>query len=159
MRRTTMIAGVLAAMLPVSARAEEGEPSGPPEVEQGAPTRVTLKVLIIRGSTKGTTTPALAAWQKRLDAYRYTAYQLIQEQDVVLDLKSRETVPLPGGRSLEVRPTKFEKSGKLRVHLHVLSNKQVKLVCADYAIAPGGDLTVGGPRLEEGDALFILIRH
>ena len=75
-----------------------------------------------------------------------------------MKLRSEEVLSLPGHRSLEIVPREFERSGKLRVHLHLYNDSHQKLIDADYLVAPGGDLLVGGPRTGD-ETLLIFIHH
>ena len=148
-RRLSLFATVLSASLAWA---------GPAEVEPGAPSSVTIQVLVIAASNTGEgVDPRLEKLQKRLKDFSFSSYQVLTEQTLTLDLNSEEKIALPGGRSLEITPRKFEKSGKIRIHLHVLSESQAKLVDAEYAIEPGGDLLVGG--MKHGDGSLLIALH
>jgi hypothetical protein len=157
----TLAAALALALLATAAgRAKAEEPPAPPvEVEQGAPTSVQIEVQVISASAQpGEVDPRLVTLQKRLRDFAFASYRIVSEKSVVLGLKSQEKLALPGNRTLEITPRRFEKAGKLRVHLHLRSDKNAKLIDADYAIEPGGDILVGGPRLEDG-TLLVFIHH
>lgn len=149
-RSATFVAAVLASSLAFA---------DPAEVEPGAPTTVTIQVLVIAASNGPERVDAkLEKLQKRLKDFSFSSYQVLSEHTLTLGLNSEEKVALPGNRSMEITPRKFEKSGKIRVHLHVRSETQAKLVDAEYAIEPGGDLLVGGMKHGEG-SLLIALHH
>ena len=128
------------------------------EAEPGAPTTVEITVQVIAASngSRGVD-KRLAQLQKRLKDFNFSSYELLSEHTFKLGLNSEETLPLPDGRSLEVTPRKFERSGMIRVHLHVRAENQTKLVDTEYAIERGGDLVVGG--MKHGDGALLLALH
>lgn len=139
------------------ARADEAQPAA--EAEAGAPTSVRIVVQIINASAApGEVDARLLRVQKRLSDFKFASFRLLSEKSLTLGLKSQETMALPGNRSLEITPRRFEKGGKLRVHLHLKSDKNLKLIDTDYAIEPGGDLLVGGPKMDDG-TLVVFIHH
>jgi hypothetical protein len=144
-----------ASLLAGPARADDG----PARSEAGAPATVTLDVQIIAPSpAKGEVDKRLTRLSKRMSDFNFQSYRLLSEQPVVLGLDSREKLSLPGNRTLELRPRLFEKNGKLRVRLSLYGKSEAKLVDADYAIDPGGEILVGGPKHEDG-TLMVYIRH
>ena len=125
-----------------------------------SPQTVTIDVQVIGASAgPGGLDPRLESLQKRLKAFSFSSYKLISEQTLALTLNGKQTVTLPDNHSLEVTAREVEKSGKIRVHLHVIGgDKQSKLVDTEYAIEPGGDLVVGGMKHEDG-ALLVALHH
>lgn len=153
----TAVLAVLAASPAALAQAAAG--SGPAVAEAGAPTQVAITIRIIAASpTKGEVDKRLVKLQKRLSDFAFASYRLLSEQQVVLGLDSKETLTLPGNRVLEIRPLKFEKSGKLRIGILLYGKSEAKLMDADYSIEPGGDILIGGPKWEDG-ALLVFIHH
>jgi hypothetical protein len=147
----TTLAGLLFAL---PATADEV----PAEAEPGAPTSVNIRLQVIEGSSSpGEVDPRLEKVRKRLTDFRFASLRLASEKQLKLGLRTREVVALPGDRALEVTPRKFERGGKLRVHLHLKSPANAKLIDADYAIEPGGDLLVGG--LASGQEKLLLLLH
>lgn len=129
------------------------------EAETGAPTAVAIQIQIIEASRgPGGIDPKLTGLQKRLRDFSFTSYHLLSEQTLTLSLNTQQTLALPDKRSLEITPRKFERSGMIRIHLHVRSARQVKLVDAEYAIEPGGELLVGGMKHGDG-SLIVALRH
>lgn len=128
------------------------------EAEPGAPTAVEITVQVIAASNgpRGID-KRLLQLQKRLKDFSFSSYELLSEHSFRLDLNSEETLPLPDGRTLEITPRKFERSGMIRVHLHVRAGNQTKLVDTEYAIERGGDLVVGG--MKHGDGALLLALH
>jgi len=158
MRRFLRISGILAAFWLVGSSARATE-AGAAEAEAGAPTSVRIDVQVISASSApGEADPRLAKVSKRLGDFKFASYRLVSEKTVTLGLKSQETLALPGQRALEITPRKFEKSGRLRVHLHLRSEKNAKLIDTDYAIEKGGDLLVGGPKTDDG-TLLVFLHH
>lgn len=150
----------MGAALVVAGPAWADESAAAPEVEAGAPTTVKIDLQVISASTAaGEADPRLARVQKRLKDFNFASYRIVSERSLSLGLKSRETLDLPGGRKLEIQPRKFEKSGRVRVHLHLRSEKNSKLIDTDYAVDKGGDLLVGGPKTEDGSTLLVFLHH
>jgi hypothetical protein len=102
--------------------------------------------------------PRLGTLEKRLHDFAFTSYQLLTENTLTLNLNTEYRLGLPDKRSLVIAPRKFERSGKIRVHLHLLNPKQVKLIDAEYAIEPGGELLLGGMKHADG-SLLIALHH
>ncbi len=122
------------------------------------PVLVHIDVKVVSASrAKGPTDPRLASLQARLSQFAFTSYRLVSEKSSLIKLHSEEVLPLPGHRSLEIVPRGFERSGRLRVHLHLYSGTHQKLIDADYVVAPGGDLLVGGPKT--GNATLLIFIH
>jgi hypothetical protein len=120
---------------------------------------VEVRVQIIAASRgPGGVDPKLGPLERRLRDFAFTSYRVLSDQTLILGLNSEDTLALPDNRSLEITPRKFERSGKIRVHLHLRNAKQVKLVDAEYAIEPGGDLLVGGMKHADG-SLLIALHH
>ncbi len=133
--------------------------AGPGQPHRGAPTAVRIDVQVISASTaRGPTDPRLLRLKSRLSQFAFASYRLVSEKSVVLRLRSEEVLPLPGHRSLEIVPRRFEASGRLRVHLHLNGERNEKLIDADDAVEPGGDLLVGGPRVGN-TTLLVFIHH
>jgi len=146
-----------AALAPAAARAD----LAPPREERDP--AVNLTVHVIRASeAPGGVDPQLAPLQKRLSNFRFSSLRLVNETPVSLAVDGRGTIALPGGRRLVVtrlRPRPDDPPQKLRLHLRLSSASQAPqaaLLDADYLIARGGDLLVGGPRLEDGTLLLFL---
>ncbi len=154
--RITLLALGATLLAPGLAKADEPRV----EAEPGAPTSVAIELQVVEGSMTPDPhpDPALAKLRKRLADFRFASFRLIHERSLKLGLKSREVVSLPGDRSLEVTARKFERSGKMRVHLHLKSPSNRKIVDTEYAIEPGGDLVVGGVNTNS-DKLILLLHH
>ena len=105
-----------------------------------------LPAAISASAKAGPTDPRLARLQKKLTDFAFASYRLVAEKNVTLRLHSEEVLRLPGRRTLEIAPRQFERNGRLRVHLHLNSEQNEKLIDADYAVEPGGDLLVGRGR-------------
>lgn len=155
--RLIAVLAACALTLPLAARAEDE--TTPAETEPGAPTQVTIAIQVIAASpAKGEVDKRLTKLSKRMSDFAFNSYRLLSEQTIVLGPTSKETLQLPGNRTLTVQPRKFEKSGKVKMHLHLFGKTEAKLIDAQYAVEPGGDLLVGGPKFEDG-ALLIYMRH
>jgi hypothetical protein len=126
---------------------------------ESSPPSVKIDLLVIAGTMgTGGVDPKLEKIRKRLSDFKYSTYQLLSEQTLALSVNAPQTVPLPDKYTLEVTTLKIEPSGMIRIHLHVHGENQRKLVDTEYAIAPGGDLLVGGMK-HEGGALMVALHH
>lgn len=124
---------------------------------------VPIQVQVIAASVKETgkepeIDKRLSRLRKRLSDFAFSSYRLVEEKSLLLALNREESLALPGERTLVITPRAFEKNGKIRVHLLIRSSRATNLVDTDYSIEPGGDILVGGMKLEDG-ALLVAIRH
>lgn len=131
----------------------------PAEREPGAPSEVTFEVLVIEASATGNTIdPRLNKLSKRLDRTMFSSFKLLASKTVSVGLSSNETIPLPEGRKLVLKPAKFEKSGRLALFLKLHGKSGAKLVDLEATVKPGGDFMVGGPKMDDG-TLLVYLRH
>lgn len=155
LRSTPLLAACAALAFSLPARAADPVAV----VEEGAPTQVVIGIQVIAASHEpGGIDPKLRKLSRRLQDFAFTSYRVLDEQRVTLGPRGEKSVPLPGGRQLVVAPRRYEASGKVRLRLTILSPKRSKLVDADYSIEPGGDLIIGGMRLDD-DALLVALHH
>lgn len=149
--RLLIVASVLG--LALAARAQ------PAEAEPGAPSEVTFEVLVIEASANGDIIdPRLDKLSRRLDRTMFSSFKLLAEKTVTVGLSSKESIPLPQGRRLELKPSKFEKNGRLNLFLKLHGRSGAKLVDLEAAVKPGGDFMVGGPKMDDG-TLLVYLRH
>lgn len=132
----------------------------PGRAQTPAPANIGLQVQVIQAdTTKAEPDPRLKAIQKRLEAFpTFQSFKLLAEQDFLLGLQTQGRMSLPGGRTLEVRPQKFEDAGKLLLALHLKGKSDVPLVNADAAIDPGGAFFVAMRTKDQG-TMIVHIRH
>lgn len=131
----------------------------PAESEPGAPSQVTFEVLVIEASSNGDVIdPRLEKLSKRLDRTMFSSFKLLAEKTVTVGQSSNESLSLPGGRRLQLKPSKFEKSGRLALFLQLHGKSGAKLVDLEASVKPGGDFMVGGPKMDDG-TLLVYLRH
>lgn len=131
----------------------------PAVAEPGAPSQVSFEVLVIEASSIGDSIdPRLDKLSRRLDRTMFSSFKLLAEKTVTVGLSSNESISLPGGRRLELKPSKFEKSGRLVLFLKLHGKSGAKLVDLEASVKPGGDFMVGGPKMDEG-TLLVYLRH
>lgn len=131
----------------------------PAQTEPGAPSEVSFEVLVIEASSTGDAIdPRLEKLSKRLDRTMFSAFKLLASKTASMGLTSNESIPLPEGRRLELKPMRFEKSGRLTLFLKLHGKSGAKLVDLEATVKPGGDFMVGGPKLDEG-TLLVYLRH
>lgn len=131
----------------------------PAQTEPGAPSEVSFEVLVIEASSQGDAIdPRLDKLSKRLDRTMFSAFKLLASKTASVGLTSNESISLPEGRRLELKPVRFEKSGRLTLFLKLHGKSGAKLVDLEASVKPGGDFMVGGPKLDDG-TLLVYLRH
>lgn len=126
--------------------------SGTPEAaaERGAVSRVRI---IHAASGPPYLDPRLRDVAGELQSvFRYTSYRLLNEQTLSLAFNTTGTVPIPGGRLLELTPV-GGRQGRIEFRIAILKNT-VRVFATDFRLRDGSSITIGGPGFEKGFLLF-----
>jgi hypothetical protein len=127
--------------------------------------KVKLDIQVVEASTQGKDMdPRLKHMENdfKHKGFAYSSYKMVNEQQPSLALKSTATVPLPGGKSVQLTPTSVSsgpKGAKL-INMHVT----VPAVGfdVDYSVGNNGTNFLGvpgGSGSPAGTQLFLVIKH
>lgn len=131
----------------------------PAQIEAGAPSAVSVEVVVITANNSGKPSdPKLAKLAKRLENGLFNSFQLVGEKTVAMKADSKESIPLTNKRRLDLKPTKFTKSGQLSLLVQLFGKTGAKLVDAEAVLPERQDFMVAGPKDEDG-TLMVYVRH
>ncbi len=116
--------------------------------------RVTTNIRIIHASSAPAhMDPGLNDLGKELQSvFKYTAYRLLSRKSLTLDYRTTGRISLPGGRTLEISPTNFNK-GRIKFKINILK-KNTPVFGTEILLKNGSSITIGGPEYRNGYLLF-----
>jgi len=116
---------------------------------------VSLTVQVIHASNAGTSVdPALAKIRAQLGSMKYSNYQLLETRPFSTALGAKHTMPLPGGRTLDLYP--FGLSGGSLELLVTITDGSKRLLDTTFRLSNNGTILVGGPVYGEGVLLVAI---
>ncbi len=124
-----------------------------PEVSMAAGNMQSRVRVIHATSGKAHIDPALKDLAHELQSvFKYTAYRLINAKSLNLTINRDGTVPLPGGRNLNLLYKGMQK-GRIQLTIRIL-NEGRQIFTTNVLLRNHGSITIGGPRFKKGYLLF-----
>jgi hypothetical protein len=114
---------------------------------------VTLTVQVIQASNQGSTVdPALAKIRSQLSSLKYSSYRLLETHPVATTLGAKQTLSLPGGRTLDLYPYGIS-GGSLELLVTIIDGTK-RILDTTVRLPRNGTIVVGGPA--HGDGVLIV---
>lgn len=109
-----------------------------------AQTPINLTVQVIQASNQGTAVdPALAKIRSQLSSLTYTNYRLLQTHPLATRLEAKHSIPLPGGRTLDLYPYGLS-DGRLEL-LVTITEGSKRILDTTVRLSNNSTIVVGGP--------------
>jgi hypothetical protein len=108
---------------------------------------IEVRVILASNSDEGFD-PRLLDLKKDLLSLNYMSFQLLDNLGLAVDRGTTGKIRIPGGRSMELTPTDFEK-GKINMNVKILE-KGASLLTTRIRIENHGTVILGGPPFQQG---------
>ncbi len=115
-----------------------------------APAVVSVRVMVVHASQKGTIDPECRDLPRRLGPLKFGGLQLIQQRRLQLSMGERAAVALPGGREVRMLPVSIVKR-RLFMYLEVPGQ-----VNGQFRMRPGRPVVLGGQRHRDGHLIVYI---
>ncbi len=117
-------------------------------------TQILTNVKVIHASTRTNyLDPGLKEIISELESvFKYTSYKLLQEQTLNLKFNQKESINLPGQRTMIV--TALDRDNKrIRYQINILKNRRI-VFQTRILLKNNSSITIGGPKFNNGYLLF-----
>jgi len=118
----------------------------------GPKVKINIKTVLASQSKKGVDGQLRAMTQELNSVFKYSSYQLLSKERMVLNLNQTGRAKLPGNRALTITPTRIL-GNRVELKLAIFQKKRQQFATV-FQLLNHGSMIVGGPRHNKGHLLF-----
>ena len=118
----------------------------------GPKIKIDVKTVLASQSNKGVDGRLRAMTRELNSVFRYSSYQMLGQNRMVLNLNETGRARLPGNRALTITPTRIL-GNRIELKLAIFRKERQQFATV-FQLLNHGSMIVGGPRHDKGHLLF-----